>query len=103
MPFHASVSFWRVHLLVRRSSPELNHGANISHPHVEYLPRYKIAPLLQYSSSFQKHANASKIDIASTNMNLDNVVAIRAVRTAHGMHMPEQTHPMSEQEYSKQL
>lgn len=36
-------------------------------------------------------------------MNLDDIVAIRAVRTAHGMHMPEQIHPMSEREHNKQL
>ncbi|KAF3042303.1 hypothetical protein E8E11_006326 [Didymella keratinophila] len=32
-------------------------------------------------------------------MNLDDIVAIRAVRIAHGMHMPEQIHPMSEHEH----
>jgi len=36
-------------------------------------------------------------------MNLDDIVAIRAIRTTHGMHMPEQIHPMSEHKHNKKL
>lgn len=36
-------------------------------------------------------------------MNLEDIVAIRTIRTAHGMHMPEQIHPMSEHEHNKKL